>query len=71
MITVGLSPKFPNQFIVGMEIRMKVVEYVTERIQKLRTNNEFSNIAVIRSNAMKYLPNFFHKGQVSELENTF
>ena len=26
---------------------------------------QYQNIHVIRTNAMKYLPNYFHKGQVS------
>ena len=42
---------------------------VQERIKALQHNeaNKYSNIAVIRTNAMKYLPNFFHKGQLSKL----
>jgi tRNA (guanine-N7-)-methyltransferase len=49
-----------------MEIRDKVVEYVEQRIEKLRSDHvgEYENIAVIKTNAMKYLPNYFFKGQV-------
>lgn len=49
-----------------MEIRVKVSDYVMDRIAALRSQNpsEFQNIACLRSNAMKYLPNFFKKGQV-------
>ena len=50
-----------------MEIRVKVEEYVYERIQALRKQNpkQYENISIIRMNAMKFLPNFFEKGQVS------
>lgn len=50
--------------IIAMEIRDKVVEYVEQRIEKLQEKNEYLNISVIKTNAMKYLPNFFRKGQV-------
>lgn len=66
-LLVTLSSMFPDQLILGMEIRVKVSDYVMDRIAALRKQNpgEFQNIACIRSNAMKYLPNFFKKGQVS------
>ncbi len=50
-----------------MEIRVKVEEYVHERINALRLQNpgQYQNISIIRMNAMKFLPNFFEKGQVS------
>lgn len=50
-----------------MEIRVKVSQYVIERIKALRVNQPdyYNNIACIRTNAIKYLPNFFKKGQVS------
>lgn len=66
-ILVTLSPMFPNSMILGMEIRVKVSQYVIERIKALRANEpeRYNNIACIRTNAIKYLPNFFKKGQVS------
>jgi len=53
--------------ILGMEIRVKVSEYVVKRIEALKKLKEgsFTNVACIRGNAMKHLPNFFFKGQVS------
>ncbi len=67
VLLVNLSTAFPNTLTLGMEIRDKVVEYVEDRIQKLRKENEgkYGNCAVILTNAMKYLPNFFAKGQVT------
>lgn len=65
-ILVTLSPMFPKNLILGLEIRVKVSDYVNDRINALRVQNpdQYQNIAVLRTNAMKYLPNFFHKGQV-------
>jgi len=60
---------FPEKLMVGMEIRVKVSDYVRDRIQSLRNLNEgqFRNIACLRTNAMKYLPNFFEKGQLEKM----
>lgn len=60
---------FPDKYAIGMEIRVKVSNYVIERIKALRSMEpgKHNNIACIRSNAMKYLPNFFEKGQLSKI----
>ena len=60
---------FPESLMLGMEIRVKVADYVKDRILALRAQNpgQYENIACIRSNAMKYLPNFFRKGQLSKM----
>lgn len=57
---------FPSSLMLGIEIRVKVSDYVINRIEALRENNpnQYQNIACIRTNAMKYLPNYFKKGQV-------
>lgn len=64
-----LSPLYPDALMLGLEIRVKVSDYVQDRIQALQENNpdQFTNIAILRSNAMKYLPNMFHKGQLSKM----
>lgn len=58
---------FPESLMLGLEIRVKVSDYVNDRIQALRSQHadQYQNVAVLRTNAMKYLPNFFYKGQVS------
>jgi tRNA (guanine-N7-)-methyltransferase len=68
-LLITLSPMFPNSLILGMEIRVKVSQYVIERIKALRTkqSNCYANIACIRTNAIKYLPNFFQKGQIKKM----
>nr|XP_010596698.2 tRNA (guanine-N(7)-)-methyltransferase [Loxodonta africana] len=66
---VELSPLFPNTLILGLEIRVKVSDYVQDRIRALRAapGGGFQNIACLRSNAMKHLPNFFQKGQLTKM----
>lgn len=68
-LLVELSPLFPDQLILGLEIRVKVSDYVQDRIRSLRTAEPgaYQNIACLRSNAMKYLPNFFTKGQLRKM----
>uniref|UniRef100_A0A8C5LME6 tRNA (guanine-N(7)-)-methyltransferase n=1 Tax=Leptobrachium leishanense TaxID=445787 RepID=A0A8C5LME6_9ANUR len=68
-LLVALSPLFPNTLMLGLEIRVKVSDYVQDRIKSLRLSHpgQYQNIACIRSNAMKYLPNFFKKSQLSKM----
>uniref|UniRef100_A0A9J7XW64 tRNA (guanine-N(7)-)-methyltransferase n=1 Tax=Cyprinus carpio carpio TaxID=630221 RepID=A0A9J7XW64_CYPCA len=68
-IYMELSKLFPEQLILGLEIRVKVSDYVQDRIRSLRAAEpgSYQNIACLRSNAMKYLPNFFTKGQLSKM----
>ncbi|KAJ0068605.1 hypothetical protein NL108_009720, partial [Boleophthalmus pectinirostris] len=68
-LLVELSTLFPDQLMLGMEIRVKVSDYVRDRIKALREAEpgKYQNIACIRGNAMKYLPNFFTKGQLSKM----
>ncbi|XP_076450124.1 tRNA (guanine-N(7)-)-methyltransferase-like isoform X1 [Babylonia areolata] len=68
-LLVALSPLFPDTLMLGIEIRVKVSDYVQDRIKALReqTPGQYQNIACLRSNAMKYLPNFFRKGQLSKM----
>ncbi|KND00642.1 tRNA (guanine-N(7)-)-methyltransferase [Spizellomyces punctatus DAOM BR117] len=75
-LLVSLSPLFPNTLMLGMEIRVKVEDYVHKRIEALREQNKdkaidaagsYQNISVSRMNAMKFSPNFFRKGQLSKM----
>ncbi|KAI5295872.1 tRNA (guanine-N(7)-)-methyltransferase (tRNA(m7G46)-methyltransferase) [Ascosphaera acerosa] len=117
-LLVALAPLMPETLMVGIEIRVQVLDYVNARIKALRlqqaaatptstretsgstapaeasqsgaasqpnqasdstatTQPEFAdtpaasatyqNISAIRSNSMKFLPNFFRKEQLSKI----
>jgi tRNA (guanine-N7-)-methyltransferase len=69
--------------IKGMEIRSQVTDFVADKIKALRyqhhsdpkdlpagisrPEHHFDNVAVLRANAMKFLPNFFEKGQLRKM----
>lgn len=90
----SIAPIKPDNYILGIEIRKKVVDYTQERILKLRSkddsipmytstggvdkemvqqltkrddNHHYNNVWAIRSNAMKYLPCYFNKGQLEKI----
>ncbi|KAI9026863.1 guanine-N(7)--methyltransferase-like protein [Hyaloraphidium curvatum] len=72
-LMIELSPLFPDTLMLGMEIRHKVCAYVDQRIKALRAKAKeeggqaYENIAVVRGNAMKYMANFFEKGQLKKI----
>lgn len=70
-LLTALSPHFPDKLILGMEIRVQVTNYVEDRIIALREQHaksqQYRNIAVLRGNAMKFLPNFFEKSQLEKI----
>ncbi|KAF3910221.1 hypothetical protein ABW21_db0203073 [Orbilia brochopaga] len=79
-LLISLAPTFPDTLILGMEIRTQVTAYVQDRITALRTQSlskksgetadvpgGYQNIGIIRGNAMKFLPNFFEKHQLSKM----
>ena len=72
----ALAPLFPEQLILGMEIRIQVTEFVHQKISALRAQSTqegnrqgYQNISVLRGNAQKFLPNFFEKYQVHILSH--
>ncbi|XP_050226476.1 tRNA (guanine-N(7)-)-methyltransferase [Mercurialis annua] len=68
-LLISLATLFPETLMIGMELRDKVTEYVKERILALRVTNpgRYQNISVVRTNSMKYIPNYFEKGQLSKM----
>lgn len=68
-LTMALSSALPNNTIMGLEIRAKVCEYVRLRIvaQRKEHPGQYQNCSVMRTNAMKYLPNFLPKGSLEKL----
>jgi len=68
-LLISLSPMYPESLMLGMEIRVKVSDFVQDKIAALRKNNpgQYCNVACLRTNAMKYLPNYFKKHQLSKM----
>mmetsp|Transcript_21763 Transcript_21763/g.37365 ORF Transcript_21763/g.37365 Transcript_21763/m.37365 type:complete len:312 (+) Transcript_21763:121-1056(+) len=68
-LTMALSPALPDNTILGLEIRAKVTEYVRLRIvaQRKEHPGQYQNCSVMRTNAMKYLPNFFARGSLEKI----
>ena len=54
-----------------MEIRVQVTDYVVDKVRAMRkqdpTGKSYQNISCLRANAMKFLPNFFRKAQLSKM----
>ncbi|KAK0777190.1 tRNA (guanine-N(7)-)-methyltransferase (tRNA(m7G46)-methyltransferase) [Friedmanniomyces endolithicus] len=67
----ALAPKMPSTLILGLEIRTSVTEFVQEKAKALRIQHAssglYQNVSCIRANTMKFLPNFFAKGQLSKI----
>lgn len=68
-LLISLSTLFPETLMIGMELRDKVTEYVKDRILALRVANpgQYENISVVRTNSMKYIPNYFEKAQLTKM----
>ncbi|KAI6379418.1 tRNA (guanine-N(7)-)-methyltransferase (tRNA(m7G46)-methyltransferase) [Pyricularia grisea] len=72
-LLMALSPALPDSLILGMEIRTQVTGFVQDKIRALRTQHSatdpqaYQNIACVRANTMKFLPNFFTRGQLSKV----
>ncbi|KAM9252119.1 tRNA (guanine-N(7)-)-methyltransferase [Cariama cristata] len=68
-LLVELSPLFPHTLMLGLELRVKVAAFTGARIRALRAAQpgRFGNIACLRGNAMKHLPHFFRKAQLTKM----
>jgi len=70
-LLLKLAEGYPDKIALGMEIRVKVLNYVNDRIVALQTQNKesgtYDRIGCIRTNAMKLLPHFFEKGQLEKM----
>ncbi|OAY79166.1 tRNA (guanine-N(7)-)-methyltransferase [Ananas comosus] len=64
------EPDRGNGMALSPKVRFAdVTEYVKDRILALRDSNpgKYENISVVRTNSMKYIPNYFEKGQLSKM----
>ncbi|CAE7828088.1 TRM8, partial [Symbiodinium sp. KB8] len=69
---LAAEPSTKQLLSVGMEIRLKVSEYVRVRIQNTRvTEDTHHEVSVVRSNAMRYFAHYFAKGQLSKVFTCF
>ncbi|KAI9151897.1 putative intermediate filament protein MDM1 [Paramyrothecium foliicola] len=68
-LLVALAPLLPESLMLGLEIRPTVTQFVQDRIWALRAQNpgQYQNAACFRANTMKFMPNFFKKGQLSKV----
>jgi len=68
-LTIALAKLFPESLVLGMEIRAKLCEYVRLKIEALRGEfqGSYQNAACLRTNCMRYMPNFFRKGQLDKI----
>jgi len=82
-LITSIAPVLPQTYILGVEIRKKVAEFTQLRISSLRegkalketqqdkpkleSGHDFHNVWAMRSNAMKFLPNYFKKGQLKKI----
>ncbi|CRH00143.1 methyltransferase, putative [Plasmodium relictum] len=65
----ALSKIFNDKLILGIEIRDKITNYVGEKIISYRSSYypNFHNISIIRTNAIKFLPNYIKKNQIEKI----
>lgn len=65
----SIANVLPDKYMLGVEIRAKVSQFTQDRIRNLRNEHpgKFNNIWAIKSNAMKYLPFYFKKGQLEKI----
>lgn len=66
-LLVWLSEHYKDKLALGLEIREKVTNYVGERILSMQQNGTGKNISVVKTNAMKYLPNYIKKHQLEKI----
>ncbi|KII60600.1 tRNA (guanine-N(7)-)-methyltransferase [Thelohanellus kitauei] len=58
---------FPDTLMIGIEIRKKVSQYAIEKLKYFQGTGIHYNLAFIRSNAMRFLPYYFKKGQLQKI----
>jgi len=68
-LVCALAPLYPDNVMLGMEIRVQVTKFVHDKVVALRQAHpgQYQNVSVIRANSMKFLPNFFDKGQLTKM----
>lgn len=68
-LLASLSAAFPDRTMLGLEIRDRVADFCRRRLIELRQQHpgEYGNVWFERTNAMKFLPNYFARGTLEKL----
>ncbi|CAN8064162.1 unnamed protein product [Agarophyton chilense] len=68
-LLASLSTAFPHKSMLGLEIRDRVADFCRQRVAEMRKQypGNYGNVAFERSNAMKFLPNYFTKASLEKL----
>ncbi|EAR97720.2 tRNA (guanine-N(7))-methyltransferase (macronuclear) [Tetrahymena thermophila SB210] len=69
-LVFNLAKNFPEKLVLGLEIRDKLVNYVSEKIKALRIespDHKYNNAACIRTNAMRHIIQYFRKGTIEKM----
>lgn len=68
-LLASLAAAYPDKTMLGLEIRDRVADFCNRRVQEMRNQypGSYGNVAFDRTNAMKYLPNYFEKGSLEKL----
>lgn len=68
-LLASLSTAFPDKTMLGLEIRDRVAEFCRRRLLEMRTEHpgKYGNIAFERTNVMKFLVNYFAKGNLEKM----
>ena len=69
-LTMALGKILPDSAnVLGMEIRAKVTEFVRLRIAAARKEfpGKYQNCSVLRTNSMKFLPNYFRPSSIDQM----
>lgn len=63
------QPPPSNPLAPGMEIRTSVTQFVVDKAHALRAQHpsQYQNVSCMRTNSMKFLPNFFARAQLSKI----
>lgn len=81
-LLASLSVAFPERNMIGLEIRDRVAEFCEMRLKELRREHgesgkvvaadgtehaPYTNLGFIRTNAMRFMPNYFGKASLEKL----
>lgn len=68
-LLASLSVAFPDKVMLGLEIRDRVAAFCCKRVTEMRNeySGSYGNVWFERTNAMKFLPNYFAKAILEKI----